>query len=61
MTKKRFPDAVLDYFRKQGARGGKLLAASMTPAERKARATKASHAAAVARTAKRLAKRVPKP
>jgi hypothetical protein len=55
-TKKRLPDDVLDYFRKHGSRGAKMQAAAMTPAERKARATKASQAAAVARTAKRLAK-----
>jgi hypothetical protein len=50
------PDA-LAYFRKQGARGGKLggskgglrAAANMTPAERRARAVKASQAAAKAR------------
>lgn len=45
-----------DYFRKQGARGAKLLAASMTPAQRIARATKASKAAALARTKKKQAK-----
>jgi hypothetical protein len=57
---KRLPEDVLDYFRKQGARGGKIggkiAAANATPAERRARATKASRAAAAARTAKRLAK-----
>lgn len=50
----------LDYFRKQGAKGGKIggpaAAANMTPAERKARAMKASQAAAVARTKKKQAK-----
>ena len=53
---KRLTDDVLDYFRKQGARGGKIggkrAAASMSAAERTARATKASHAAAKVRTAK---------
>ena len=53
---KRLPDDVLDYFKQQGARGGKLggpaAAANMTAAQRKARATKASRAAAVARSAK---------
>jgi hypothetical protein len=49
---RRLPEDVLDYFRKQGARGGKSAGQSMTVAERKARATKASKAAAIARTAK---------
>jgi hypothetical protein len=53
---KRLPDDTLEYFRRQGARGGKLGGAKswakLTPAQRKARATKASHAAAVARTKK---------
>ena len=56
MTRKRLPDAVLEYFRKEGSRGATMQAAAMTPAQRKARATKASRAAALARTAKRLAK-----
>jgi hypothetical protein len=59
--RKRLSEDVLDYFREQGAKGGKLggasggarAAANMTAAERKARATKASRAAALARTAKR--------
>jgi hypothetical protein len=50
----------LDYFRKQGSKGGKLGGAKswakLTPAQRKARATKASHAAALARTKKKQAK-----
>lgn len=50
---KRLPDEVLDYFRKEGARGATLQAAAMTPAQRKARATKASQAAALARTKKK--------
>jgi hypothetical protein len=48
---------VLTYFREQGARGGKIggkrAAALLSPAERKARATKASRAAAVAWTKKK--------
>ena len=52
------PDA-LEYFREQGARGGKIggrrALETMTPAERVARAKKASAAAAVAR--KRSAKK----
>ena len=57
---RRLPDDVLDYFRAQGAKGGKIggkrLAEMMTAAQRKARATKASKAAALARTAKKKAK-----
>jgi hypothetical protein len=53
---KRLPEAVLEYFRKEGKRGATLQAAAMTPAERKARATKASKAAAAARTKKKHAK-----
>jgi hypothetical protein len=49
-----------DYFKKQGAKGGKIggkiAAANSTPAERSARATIASKAAAVARTKKKRAK-----
>ena len=45
-----------DYFRKQGQRGATLQAAAMTPAQRKARAIKASKAAALARTKKKQAK-----
>jgi hypothetical protein len=62
--RKRLSEDALDYFRKQGAKGGKLggasggrrAAANMTPAQRKARAIKASRAAAVARTKKKQAK-----
>jgi len=42
--------------RKFGKQGGKIAAKNMTPEERKARAKKASRAAAEKRTAKRLAK-----
>ena len=55
-SRPRLPDAVLDYFRKEGKRGATMQAAAMTPAQRKARATKASKAAAIARTKKRSAK-----
>jgi len=57
---KRLPSHVLDYFRAQGARGGKLGGAKawagLTPAQRSARAAKASRAAAAARTAKKNAR-----
>jgi uncharacterized protein YdaU (DUF1376 family) len=56
----RMPADMLDYFRAQGAKGGaiggKRAAANMTAAARKARATKASKAAAVARSKKKHAK-----
>jgi hypothetical protein len=49
----KLPTDVLDYFRKQGARGGKiggsLAWANMTAAERSARAKKASVAGVAAR------------
>jgi hypothetical protein len=56
--RKRLPADVLAYFRKEGARGARLQAANMTPAERKARATKASQAAALARTKKKQTNQV---
>jgi hypothetical protein len=54
---KQLPKAVLDYFRQHGARGGTIAGKTMTAAQLKARATKASHAAAIARTAKKNAKK----
>jgi len=57
---KRMPAEVLEYLReigqKFGKQGGKKAAQNMTPEERKARAKKASEAAAKKRTAERLAK-----
>ncbi len=63
-VRNRLSKDALDYFREQGAKGGKMggasggkkAAAGMTKAQRKARATKASQAAAVARTKKKQAK-----
>ena len=56
---KRIPPDVLAYLRKlgqaYGSQGGKKAAKNMTAAERKARAKKASLAAANRRTEKRLA------
>lgn len=46
-----------EYFQQQGALGGKKGAKTMTAAQRKARATKASQAAAIARTKKKQAKK----
>lgn len=42
MAKKKLPPDVLEFFRRQGARGGKKAAASMTPEERADRAKKAA-------------------
>lgn len=56
---KRLPDDVLEYFRSEGRRGGKLggetAAANMTAAQRKARAKKAGRASAIARAKKKHA------
>jgi hypothetical protein len=55
VAKKKLPPEVLDFFRKQGAKGGKIggkrSLKTMTPEERTARAKKASAAAVVARKA----------
>jgi len=51
--KKRLPDAVRAYMSELGTRGGHIAAARMSPAQRRARALKASRAAAVARTKKK--------
>ncbi len=52
----RLPPDVLEFFRKQGAKGGRIggkrSLETMTPAERTARATKAGQAAAKARKAR---------
>jgi hypothetical protein len=61
MRKKKLPPDVLEWFRKQGAKGGKLggpvggkiAAADMTKEERVARAKKATAAAVIARKANR--------
>ena len=54
---KRLPQDVLEFFRKQGAKGGKIggkrSLETMTPAERSARAKKASTAAVAARLQKK--------
>ncbi len=63
MAKKKLPPEVLDYFRKQGAKGGKIggkiggkrSLETMTPEERSARAKKAASASVAARKAKRKA------
>jgi hypothetical protein len=60
MTKKRLPADVREYFRQMGAKGGRIggkrSLETMTAAERRARAKKASLAAA-ARRAKSKGKR----
>lgn len=57
MAKKRLPSDVLEFFRKQGAKGGQIggkrSLETMTPEERTARAKKASAAAVAARKAKK--------
>jgi hypothetical protein len=61
MAKKKLPPDVLEYFRKQGAKGGKIggkiggkrSLETMTPEERVVRAKKASAAAATARKAQK--------
>jgi len=58
---KKLPPEVLEYFRKQGAKGGKIGGSAggkrsletMTPQERTARAKKASEAAVAARREKK--------
>jgi len=55
--KQKLSNEVLDYFRRHGSKGGKKGAGSMTAAQRKARALKASRAAAVARTKKAKSKK----
>ncbi len=61
MATKRLPPEVLEFFRKQGAKGGKIggkiggkrSLETMTPEERTARAKKASAAAVAARKRKK--------
>jgi hypothetical protein len=55
----KLSDDVRAYFSTLGTRGGTRAAAAMTPAQRKARATKASRAAALARTKVKTAKKQP--
>jgi hypothetical protein len=54
---KKLPAEVLEYFRKQGAKGGRIggkrSLETMTPEERTARAKKASTAAVAARKVKK--------
>ena len=51
--KQKLSEDALAYFRQQGAKGGRISRQTSTPEERSARATKASHAAAVARSLKK--------
>jgi uncharacterized protein YdaU (DUF1376 family) len=64
MTSKLPPD-VLEFFRKQGAKGGRIggkrALETMTPAERSARAKKASIAGVAARQRKARAAKRAKP
>jgi hypothetical protein len=64
MAKNKFPPEVLEFFRKQGAKGGKIggkiggkrSLETMTPEERSARAKKASAAAVAARKLRKAAR-----
>jgi hypothetical protein len=58
MAKQKLPPDVLEYFRKQGSRGGKKAAASLTPAQRTARAKKAALALSPAERSERARKAV---
>ena len=42
MAKNNLPEEVLEFFRREGSRGGKKAAAALTPEQRRARAKKAS-------------------
>jgi hypothetical protein len=61
MAKKRLPPEVLEFFRKQGSKGGKIggkiggkrSLETMTPQQRSARAKKAASASAAVRSAKK--------
>ena len=57
MVKQKLPPEVLEFFRKQGAKGGKIggkrSLETMTPEERAARAKKASAAATAVRKVKK--------
>ena len=57
MATKKLPPEVLEYLRKQGAKGGKIggkrSLETMTPEERAARAKKAADAATASRKAKK--------
>jgi hypothetical protein len=54
---RRLPSEVLDYFRKEGAKGGKTSSQRMTTAARQARAAAAGRASGAARRAKKKAAR----
>jgi hypothetical protein len=58
MAKKRLPPEILDYFKKEGSRGGKKAAASMTAEQRSARAQKAALALSPAERSERARKAV---
>jgi hypothetical protein len=42
VAKKKFPADILEFFRREGSRGGKKAAAALTPEQRATRAKKAS-------------------
>jgi hypothetical protein len=53
----KLPPAVLEFFRKQGRKGGKAAAETMTPEERAERARKAAAKSAEVRSKKAAAKK----
>jgi hypothetical protein len=53
----KFPPEVLDFFRKQGRKGGKAAAETMTPEQRAERARKAAAKSAEVRSKKAAAKK----
>ena len=61
MAKKKLPPEVLEFFKKQGAKGGKLSGQArmerMTPEQRSEVARQAAAASAAVRTAKAAAKK----
>ena len=58
MPKKMLPPDILEYFKKQGSRGGKKGAKSLTAEQRKARAKKASLALSPEQRSQRARKAV---
>ena len=55
MPRKKLPPEILEFFRKQGSKGGKRSLETMTPEERTARAKKAATVGWAVRKAKRKA------
>jgi hypothetical protein len=58
VAKPKLPPDVLDYFRKQGSKGGKKSAAAMTPEQRQERARRAAESLTKAQRIERARKAV---